>query len=169
MQEVFDKDLLSADDTMGEAEIDLQPLVSAARIHEGMKNRGRLQIGKWLATNDNALVADSIIWLKDDGKVMQDLCLQLQNVESGILQLELEWSPLNEYEEQESFNLNMRTISSASKRSDQFFKSTSSRKSNSFSSKEVRNSGLSESKMRITKSLDSKKNKFFWEETVIQY
>lgn len=94
--QVFDKDLLSADDTMGEAEVDLQPLVSAARIHEGIKNRGRLQIGKWLATTDNALVGDSMIWLKDDGQVIQGLCLQLQNVESGVLELELEWVPLNQ-------------------------------------------------------------------------
>lgn len=94
--QVFDKDLLSADDIMGEAEVDLQPLVSAARIHEGIKNRGRLQIGKWLATTDNALVDDSMIWLKDGGQVIQELCLQLQNVESGVLELELEWVPLNQ-------------------------------------------------------------------------
>eukprot|EP00250_Pteridium_aquilinum_P009922 c19030_g1_i1 orf=429-1421(-) len=94
--QVFDKDLLSADDSMGEAEIDLQPLVSAARIHEGIQAKGRLQVGKWLATNDNALVEDSLIWLKEDGHVMQGLSLRLQNVESGLLDLDLEWVPLNQ-------------------------------------------------------------------------
>lgn len=94
--QVFDKDLLSADDSMGEAEVDLQPLVSAARIHEGVKVQGRLQVGKWLATNDNALVEDSVIWLKDDGHVVQGLSLRLQNVESGLLDLDLEWVPLNQ-------------------------------------------------------------------------
>jgi hypothetical protein len=125
IQEVFDKDMLSADDSMGDAWIDLQPLVSAARVQEGVKGRERLQIGKWLATNDNALVADSIIWQKGDGKVMQELSLQLQHVESGTLQLELEWSPVSGYEEQGSFNSNILTPSSSSKRSDQSFKSTS--------------------------------------------
>ncbi|KAI5084147.1 hypothetical protein GOP47_0000316 [Adiantum capillus-veneris] len=94
--QVFDKDLLSADDSMGEAEVDLQPLVSAASLHEGIKAKGRLQVGKWLATNDNALVEDSLIWLKEDGHVTQGISLRLQNVESGLLDLDLEWVPLNQ-------------------------------------------------------------------------
>ncbi|MCO5588635.1 hypothetical protein L7F22_042592 [Adiantum nelumboides] len=94
--QVFDKDLLSADDSMGEAEVDLQPLVSAASLHEGITTKNRLQVGKWLATNDNALVEDSLIWLKEDGHVTQGISLRLQNVESGLLDLDLEWVPLNQ-------------------------------------------------------------------------
>eukprot|EP00249_Psilotum_nudum_P007514 c20617_g1_i2 orf=293-1177(-) len=90
--EVYDKDTFSADDIMGEAEVDLQPLVSSAGIH-GNINQEAVQIGKWLATSDNALIKDSIIWLKD-GQVKQDVSLKLQNVESGELDLELEWVPL---------------------------------------------------------------------------
>jgi len=54
-----------------------------------------MQIGKWLATSDNALVRDSVINLID-GQVRQDVFLKLQNVESGELDLELEWVPLDQ-------------------------------------------------------------------------
>lgn len=94
--QVFDKDLLSADDSMGDAEVDLQPLVSAARIHDGVKLTGQVQVGKWLASNDNALVEDSVIYLKEDGHVVQGVSLKLKNVESGFLDLDLEWLPLSQ-------------------------------------------------------------------------
>ncbi|KAH7431083.1 hypothetical protein KP509_08G029100 [Ceratopteris richardii] len=93
---VFDKDLLSADDSMGEAEVDLQPLVSSARVHEGRNEKCLLQIGKCIPTNDNALLEDSLIFLKEDGHVMQSVSLRLQNAESGLLDLDLEWVPLNQ-------------------------------------------------------------------------
>lgn len=94
--QVYDKDIFSRDDIMGVAEVDLQPLVSAARIHEGIKGHGHMQIGKWLATTDNALTHDSIIWLTDDGEMKQELSLKLQNVECGELDLELEWVALTQ-------------------------------------------------------------------------
>ncbi|KAH9288521.1 hypothetical protein KI387_032638 [Taxus chinensis] len=93
--QVFDKDVLSADDIMGEAEVDIQPLVSAASVLENAGIFGTTQIGKWLATNDNALLRDSIINLID-GKIQQDISLKLQNVESGELELELELVPLDQ-------------------------------------------------------------------------
>ena len=88
--------MISADDSMGDAEIDLGPLIAAAHKHEGRRNRGGLQIGKVIAKDYNALVEDSIISLTEDGKAMQELLLKLQNVESGILKLQLEWIPLNQ-------------------------------------------------------------------------
>jgi stromal membrane-associated protein len=56
---------------------------------------GNMQIGKWLKSNDNALIDDSIINIVD-GKVKQEISLKLQNVESGELQVELEWMPLDQ-------------------------------------------------------------------------
>lgn len=90
---VFDKDTFSSDDSMGEAEVDIEPLVSAAKAYMNAGVVGTMQIAKWLATADNALASDSIINLID-GQVKQEITLKLQNVESGILELELECVPL---------------------------------------------------------------------------
>ncbi|KAF6168324.1 hypothetical protein GIB67_018164 [Kingdonia uniflora] len=92
-QEVFDHDTFSADDIMGEAEVDLQPLITAAMAFGDPGMFGNMQIGKWLKSHDNALVKDSIINI-EDGKVKQEISLKLQNVECGEVDLELEWIPL---------------------------------------------------------------------------
>ncbi|KAM0943028.1 putative Arf GTPase activating protein [Dioscorea sansibarensis] len=92
---VFDHDLFSADDIMGEAEIDLQPLLTAAMAFGDPQFLGDMQIGKWLKSNDNALIKDSIINVVD-GRVKQEVSLKLQNVESGEIELELEWVPINQ-------------------------------------------------------------------------
>ncbi|BBN06701.1 stromal membrane-associated protein [Marchantia polymorpha subsp. ruderalis] len=95
-QQVFDYDTFSADDIMGEAEVDVNPMVEAARMYEGVEIEvGRRQIGKWLATSDNALVRDSEIWLSN-GRVTQEMSLKLQHVESGELDIALEWVPLTQ-------------------------------------------------------------------------
>ncbi|CAM6037517.1 unnamed protein product [Sphagnum compactum] len=94
--QVFDKDVFSADDIMGDAEVDLNPLILAAQMHEGMfEEYGCEQIGRWLATSDNALVKDSNIEVID-GLIKQDIHLKLQNVEKGELVLSLEWVPLSQ-------------------------------------------------------------------------
>lgn len=93
LQVVYDKDTFFADDRMGDAEIDIQPLVSAAKAHENSTITESMQLGKWLASEDNTLVTDSVIKLAD-GKVMQAITLRLQNVETGELQIELECVPL---------------------------------------------------------------------------
>ncbi|KAG4166741.1 hypothetical protein ERO13_A13G151932v2 [Gossypium hirsutum] len=71
--QVYDYDTFSADDIMGEAEIDIQPLITSAMI------------GKWLKSQDNALIEDSI-----------QVSLKLQNVECGEIYLQLEWLPLDQ-------------------------------------------------------------------------
>ncbi|KAJ7566745.1 hypothetical protein O6H91_02G116800 [Diphasiastrum complanatum] len=94
--QVYDKDALSADDIMGEAEVNLEPLVSAVKVQEGFgEDLGDVQIGRWLATRDNALIRDSSIQLLH-GQLKQEMSLKLQNVESGELDLELEWVTLTE-------------------------------------------------------------------------
>lgn len=92
---VFDHDTFSADDIMGEAEIDIQPLITSAMAFGDAGMFGNMQIGKWLKSHDNALVDDSIINIVD-GKVKQEVMLKLQNVESGEIELELEWMPLDQ-------------------------------------------------------------------------
>ncbi|URE15358.1 ADP-ribosylation factor GTPase-activating protein [Musa troglodytarum] len=93
--QVYDQDVFSADDIMGEAEVDLQPMITSAMAFGDPELLGNMQIGKWLKTSDNALISDSIVNIVD-GKVKQEVSLQLQNVESGEIELELEWIPLDE-------------------------------------------------------------------------
>ncbi|KAH1066679.1 hypothetical protein J1N35_031666 [Gossypium stocksii] len=93
--QVYDHDTFSADDIMGEAEIDIQPLITSATSYGNPEMFGNMQIGKWLKSHDNALMEDSIVNIID-GKVKQDVPLKLQNVECGELYLELEWLPLDQ-------------------------------------------------------------------------
>ncbi|KAI3893837.1 hypothetical protein MKX03_028831 [Papaver bracteatum] len=93
--QVFDYDTFSADDIMGEAEIDLQPLITSATAFGDAGMFANMQIGKWLKSHDNALIDDSIINIID-GKVKQEMSLKLQNVESGEVDLEVEWLPLDQ-------------------------------------------------------------------------
>ncbi|KAG7016631.1 putative ADP-ribosylation factor GTPase-activating protein AGD11, partial [Cucurbita argyrosperma subsp. argyrosperma] len=92
---VYDKDTFSTDDFMGEAEIDIQPLVAATKAYEKSTIDESMQLGKWVASTDNILVKDGVINLVD-GKVRQDISLRLQNVEKGVLEIELECIPLTQ-------------------------------------------------------------------------
>lgn len=92
---VYDKDSFKNDDFMGEAEIDIQPLVSAAKAYEKSSIMESMQLGKWVASGDNTLVKDGIISL-EEGKVRQEISLRLQNVERGVLEIQLECVPLTQ-------------------------------------------------------------------------
>ena len=91
-QEVYDQDTFSADDIMGEAEVDIQPMVTSAMAFGDAGMFGDMQIGKWLKSNDNCLIEDSTVNIID-GKVKQKMTLKLQNVESGEMDLEIELMP----------------------------------------------------------------------------
>lgn len=93
-QQVFDHDMMSKDDLMGEAEIDLQTMINAAAAFGNPELLGDMQIGRWLKSEDNALVRDSAVVVAG-GKVKQGVSLKLQHTESGELELEMEWMPLN--------------------------------------------------------------------------
>ncbi|CAH8385813.1 unnamed protein product [Eruca vesicaria subsp. sativa] len=93
--QVYDYDTFSADDIMGEAELDIQPLITSAMAFGDPEMFGDMQIGKWLKSHDNPLIDDSIINIVD-GKVKQEVQIKLQNVESGELELEMEWLPLEQ-------------------------------------------------------------------------
>ncbi|KAL6991975.1 ADP-ribosylation factor GTPase-activating protein agd12 [Sarracenia purpurea var. burkii] len=93
--QVYDHDTFSADDIMGEAEVDIQPMITSAMAFGDAGMFGNMQIGKWLKSHDNALKEDSTVNIID-GKVKQLVSLKLQNVESGEICLELEWIPLDQ-------------------------------------------------------------------------
>ncbi|KAH9621225.1 hypothetical protein KSS87_004560 [Heliosperma pusillum] len=95
LQLVYDKDTFTTDDFMGQAEIDIQPLVSAAKAYERSTLQEETQLGKWVASKENTLVKDSIISLVG-GAVKQQMSIRLQNVERGVLDLELECVPLTQ-------------------------------------------------------------------------
>ncbi|KAK9107030.1 hypothetical protein Syun_023041 [Stephania yunnanensis] len=73
--EVNDYDTLTFDDNMGEAEIDIRPLIEVVNMGE------------------NYLVEESCVVFKDK-KVVQDMCLRLKNVESGEIEIQLQWIDL---------------------------------------------------------------------------
>lgn len=85
--------MFTTDDYMGEAEIDIQPLLTAAKAADACKSGESMQLGKLVASKENTLVSDGIIHLVD-GKVKQELILRLENVEKGVLEIELECVPL---------------------------------------------------------------------------
>jgi stromal membrane-associated protein len=80
---------------MGEAEVDIQPLISAAREHQSSMITESTQICTFLATENSILVKDSVISIVD-GKVEQEIALRLQNVEHGELEIKLECVPLSQ-------------------------------------------------------------------------
>ncbi|XP_047322046.1 probable ADP-ribosylation factor GTPase-activating protein AGD11 [Impatiens glandulifera] len=87
---VYDKDTFKADDFMGEAEIDLQPLLAAAKASESTSEMVPIQLEKFTAASkENATVRDGAISVVD-GRVKQEIALRLQNVERGVLEIELE-------------------------------------------------------------------------------
>ncbi|KAL9994955.1 putative Arf GTPase activating protein [Helianthus debilis subsp. tardiflorus] len=90
--QVYDYDTFSADDIMGEAEIDIQPMMTSVMAYGDASMFGDMQIGKWLKSHDNALLEDSVVNIVD-GKIKQEVSLQLKNVQSGIIYLEVEWIP----------------------------------------------------------------------------
>ncbi|XP_076906194.1 putative ADP-ribosylation factor GTPase-activating protein AGD11 [Bidens hawaiensis] len=91
---VFDKDKFTEDDFMGEAEIDIRPLVSAAKAFEnGNANELSKQLEKVTEEKDKYTLGMITV---GDGKAKQDIALQLQNVESGELVIEIECVPLSQ-------------------------------------------------------------------------
>ncbi|GAA0181663.1 GTPase-activating protein [Lithospermum erythrorhizon] len=88
---VYDKDKFTADDFMGEAEIDIHPLVCAARVSESSE----LQLGGWTSNKDSAEARDGMISM-EDGKMKQKIVVKLQKVEKGLLEIELECVPLTQ-------------------------------------------------------------------------
>ncbi|KAL1535121.1 putative ADP-ribosylation factor GTPase-activating protein AGD11 [Salvia divinorum] len=91
---VYDKDTFSTDDFMGSAEIDIQPLVSAATATESSSISELMQLGNRKASKEEKTLARDGAIILEDGKFKQEIAIRLQNVERGILEVELECMPL---------------------------------------------------------------------------
>ncbi|XP_066309209.1 GTPase activating protein 1-like [Miscanthus floridulus] len=89
--EVYDKDTF-VDDTMGNAEVDIRPLVEVVKMK--LQDVADKTIVKKLVPNrQNCLAEESSIHVSE-GKVKQDLVLRLRNVECGEIELQLQWVDL---------------------------------------------------------------------------
>ncbi|KAK9705280.1 hypothetical protein RND81_07G044600 [Saponaria officinalis] len=91
--EVYDKDTFTDHDKMGDATIDIKPYIECLQM-----GLGELPIGtavKKIQPNDDNCLADEsqVIWV-GRGKMIQDMILKLQNVETGKIQIQLEWLDL---------------------------------------------------------------------------
>lgn len=89
---VFDHDRFSKDDKMGDAEIDVRPFIDALKMDLESFPNGTV-ISKLTPSRQNCLAEESqIVW--DNGKVVQDMCIRLKNVECGEIELQLQWIDL---------------------------------------------------------------------------
>ncbi|KAI4372320.1 hypothetical protein MLD38_010565 [Melastoma candidum] len=88
--EVFDKDRFKADDKMGHARVNLQPLLSAARLRKILKvcSGETTTLRKVVPDGDNCLMRESSITCVN-GEVIQDVWLRLCEVESGEIHLKI--------------------------------------------------------------------------------
>ncbi|KAA8541354.1 hypothetical protein F0562_025327 [Nyssa sinensis] len=86
---VYDHDTFSKDDSMGDAEFGIKAFVDALRLNwEGLPV-GTV-VSRVQPCRQNCLAEEScIIWT--DGRVVQDMCLRLRNVECGEVELQLNW------------------------------------------------------------------------------
>ncbi|XP_051123035.1 probable ADP-ribosylation factor GTPase-activating protein AGD11 [Andrographis paniculata] len=87
---VYDKDTFSTDDFMGNADIDINPLLSAAKVSEGSSDNGPTQATANVETNkDTTIIREGEISV-EDGRAKQEISIKLQNVERGVLEIEIE-------------------------------------------------------------------------------
>lgn len=89
MQTVYDYDRFSMDDEMGDAEFEIDAFIQALRMDYADFPDGTI-LAKVQPCRKNCLSEESAVVLRE-GKVIQDLCLRLRNVECGEVELQLEW------------------------------------------------------------------------------
>ncbi|KAL6178237.1 hypothetical protein ACLB2K_049756 [Fragaria x ananassa] len=89
---VYDHDTFSKDDKMGDAEFDIVPYIEALKMDYGGIPSGTI-ITRVQPCRQNCLSEESCVrW--SEGKVIQDLCLRLRNVECGEVEIQLQWIDL---------------------------------------------------------------------------
>ncbi|XP_008240150.1 PREDICTED: protein C2-DOMAIN ABA-RELATED 4-like [Prunus mume] len=89
---VYDHDTFSKDDKMGDGEFGIVPYIEALKVNlEGVPS-GTI-VTRIQPSRANCLAEESSILWKD-GKVVQDMCLRLRNVECGEVEIQLQWIDL---------------------------------------------------------------------------
>ncbi|KAK4719343.1 hypothetical protein R3W88_017681 [Solanum pinnatisectum] len=86
---VYDHDMFSMDDKMGDAEFDIKPFLDALKMNLDSLPCGTV-ITRATPCRANCLSEESkVTW--QDNQVVQDMCLRLRNVECGEVELQLQW------------------------------------------------------------------------------
>ncbi|KAI3735548.1 hypothetical protein L6452_15051 [Arctium lappa] len=87
---VYDYDVISKDDRMGDAEFDIKSFVEALKMPRLDRHPNGTVLKRIQPSRTNCLAEEScIIW--KDKQVVQELCLRLRNVETGEVEVELRW------------------------------------------------------------------------------
>lgn len=89
---VYDHDTFSKDDKMGDAEFDIKPYIEALKMNLAGLPSGTI-ITRVQPSRQNCLAEETCVTY-NDGKVVQDLCLRLKNVECGEVEIQLQWIDL---------------------------------------------------------------------------
>lgn len=86
---VYDKDTFSLDDKMGDAEFDIKPFLEAIKMRlDDLPNDTIITTVK--PNRSNCLAEEShVVWA--EGKVVQNMVIRLQHVESGEVEIQLKW------------------------------------------------------------------------------
>ncbi|KAJ4848377.1 Protein C2-DOMAIN ABA-RELATED 4 [Turnera subulata] len=90
---VYDHDTFSKDDKMGDAEFDIKAFIEALRMHLTPLPSGTI-ITREVPGRQNCLSEESCITYNTEGKIVQDMCLRLRNVECGEVEIQLQWIDL---------------------------------------------------------------------------
>ncbi|KDP38077.1 hypothetical protein JCGZ_04720 [Jatropha curcas] len=86
---VFDKDKFTADDKIGDAEIDIKPYIKILKM--GLENLPNGCVVSRVQPNRTNCLADESHMVWNNGKIIQNMPLRLRNVESGEVEVQLEW------------------------------------------------------------------------------
>ncbi|CAN6887334.1 unnamed protein product [Brassica oleracea] len=87
--EVYDKDTFTSHDKMGDAEIDIRPFLGIQAM--GLQDLpDGTEVKRVKPSTDNCLAQESRIAFSN-GKIVQDMVLKLRNVESGEVEIQIEW------------------------------------------------------------------------------
>lgn len=87
---MFDKDRFTKDDGMGDAEIDINPYIEC--LNMGLENLPNGCVVKRVQPSRSNCLADESSCVWNDGKIIQDMALRLQNVECGEIMIQIQLS-----------------------------------------------------------------------------
>ncbi|KAL6529969.1 ornithine aminotransferase [Orobanche minor] len=87
--QVYDRDMFTPDDKMGDAESGIKELMEAVKLNLESVPSGTV-ITKVKPNRENCLSEESsIVW--ENGRVTQHMFMRLKNVECGEIELKLQW------------------------------------------------------------------------------
>ncbi|KAF4360853.1 hypothetical protein F8388_015176 [Cannabis sativa] len=86
---VYDKDTFTGDDRMGDADIDLKPYIECLKM--GLKNLPEGCVVKRVQPTKQNCLSDESPCVWEAGKIVQDMCLRLRNVECGEIFVQIQW------------------------------------------------------------------------------